>query len=233
VAAFWETTRARAGWLLRWLWGFAVQGGERLPDGPVIIVSNHVSYIDPLLVGWALKRPGAFMGKQELFRIPGVSWFITSAGAFPVSRGTGDSGALETAGRILADGWPLIIYPEGTRNDTAKWGSARLRSGAARIALTHRVPIVPVATVNVQTILPKGAWLPRRVKAEARVGQPLMPADYLPPADWPLEAQIRHVNERIFQAVAALLPDSMLATPDERQAAGLDMPAAAEETTSP
>jgi 1-acyl-sn-glycerol-3-phosphate acyltransferase len=213
VAAYWQSVKAKAGPLLRWLWGFEMKDAVPLPDGPVIVVSNHVSYIDPLLVGWILDRPGAFMGKAELFRIPGVSWFITSAGAFPVSRGKGDTSAMETADRILKDGWPLIIYPEGTRNDTGKWGAVRLRSGAARIALAHRVPIIPVVTVNADTILPKGAWWPRRVRAEARMGPPLMPADYLPPEDWPLEAQIAHVNGRIFAAVAALLPPSMVVAP--------------------
>jgi 1-acyl-sn-glycerol-3-phosphate acyltransferase len=214
VAAYWDKTRTRVGWLLRWLWGFEVTGTEHFPDGPLIVVSNHVSYVDPLLTGWAMKRPGAFMAKQELFRIPGVRWFITSAGAFPVLRGKGDSGAIETAERILSGGWPLIVYPEGTRNDTGKWGAARLRSGVARIALAHRVPILPVGVVNTHTILPKGAWWPRRVKAEARIGKPLMPEDYLPPADWPMEAQIEHVNRLILDAVAALLPAEMLVAPE-------------------
>lgn len=224
VAAFWERVRHRAGWLLEWLWTFDVHGDRDLPDGPLIIISNHVSYVDPLLVGWALPRAGAFMAKQELFRIPAIHWFITNAGAFPVSRGTGDAGAMATAEQILDGGWPLIIYPEGTRNDSARWGATRLRAGAARIALKHRVPIVPVATVNCQHILPKGAWWPRRVKAEARIGKPLMPEDYLPPADWPMDEQIRHVNQLMFRALAELLPESMLASPEQMRAAGFDVP---------
>jgi 1-acyl-sn-glycerol-3-phosphate acyltransferase len=85
----------------------------------------------------------------------------------------------------------------------------RLRSGVARIALTYRVPIVPIGTIGTQRILPKGAWLPRRVHAEARVGMPLMPEDYLPPVDWSVDDQLAYVNHRIFDAVAALLPADM------------------------
>jgi 1-acyl-sn-glycerol-3-phosphate acyltransferase len=213
VAAFWDGVKGRFGPMLRWLWGFEIHDAERLPDGPVIIVSNHVSNVDPVLVGFALNRPGAFMAKQELFRIPGVHWFITKAGAFPVQRGQGDSGAMATADQILSEGWPLIIYPEGTRNDSGKWGTMRLRSGVARIALTHRVPIVPIVCVNTHTILPKGAWWPRRVKAKAYVGEPLLPADYLPPDGLAPDEQVRYINERIFWAVAALLPDSMKVEP--------------------
>ncbi|MBC7543722.1 MAG: 1-acyl-sn-glycerol-3-phosphate acyltransferase [Candidatus Sericytochromatia bacterium] len=216
VAAFWDGFKRNTGWFLRWLGDWETHGTENMPEsGPVIVVSNHVSYSDPLLTGWALRRPGAFMAKAELFKYPVVRWFCVNAGAFPILRGVGDLGAIETAGLILRDGWPLIVYPEGTRNDTGKWGAIRLRSGAARIALTYRVPILPVANIGTHRILPTGAWWPRRVHAEARIGKPLMPADYLPPEDWPIEEQLRYVNDKIFWAVAELLPDDMKVLPTD------------------
>lgn len=211
VVAFWSLARRTLTGPLTWLWGFEVKRPGPLPEGPLLVVANHISYVDPLLVGYALSRPGAFMAKQELFRIPGLNAFIRSAGAFPVQRGKGDQGALDTALAVLDQGWPLLIYPEGTRNPEARWGSRRLRTGAARLALARPVPIVPVGLVGTQHILPKGALVPKRVHAEARIGEPIYPADYLPPDDLPAEARIERVTERIYEAIAGLLPPYMVA----------------------
>ena len=101
---------------LRALCGFRVDGGDREPpSGPLVIVSNHVSDLDPLVVGVALRRRVHFMAKVELFRPPLLRWWIRACGAFPVRRGEVDRQAFRTARTILEQGEALVMFPEGTR----------------------------------------------------------------------------------------------------------------------
>ena len=213
VTATWAFAHRWFGPIVRWAWGFASRNPERVPEGPSIIAANHISNIDPFLLGFAMPRPGGMMGKAEVFRIPGLAWVLRRFGGFPVQRGARDEGAVATAQAILTAGWPLILFPEGTRNPTGRWGASRIRSGAARIALATRVPIVPAAIVGTQQILPKGAWWPRRVQAETRFGPPLYPETYLPPSDWPIEQQLAHISTQIVLAIAKLLPDELVDLP--------------------
>jgi 1-acyl-sn-glycerol-3-phosphate acyltransferase len=213
VVAAWAFARRWLIPLFRWAWDFAVRDPERVPVGGAIVVANHVSGVDPFLLAYAMPRPGAIMGKEEVFRLPGIGWALRRFGGFPVRRGAHDEGAIATATAIIAAGWPLILYPEGTRNRSGRWGAKRLRSGAARIALATRAPIVPAAMVGTQAIQPQGAWRPRCVPVEARFGPPLLAETYMPPEDWPLDQQLAHISAAILQAVGDLLPDDLKALP--------------------
>src|SRR6516164_5983812 len=113
---------------------FRVDGAANEPAaGPVVVVSNHLSDLDPLIVGAALKRRLRFMAKQELFRVPGVRWWISACGAFPVRRGEPDRQALRTALRLLERGGALVMFPEGTRGTTRELRPPE--PGAALLAL--------------------------------------------------------------------------------------------------
>ncbi len=120
-----------------------VKGGEYLPSkGPVICVANHASLVDPIVVGCSLKRPVHFLAKEELFRIPVLSWIIRRLGAMPVKRGAGDRGALRSALKVLEEKKVLGLFPEGTRyrDNTLH----PLRPGAAMLALETGACILPV-----------------------------------------------------------------------------------------
>ena len=115
-----------------------VVGRENLPStGAVIVCSNHISDIDPIILGLAINRRLNFMAKIELFRIPVLKHIVRLLGAFPVNRGKGDTEAIKTALNILKNNEVLAMFPEGTRAKNnivpkAKYGIAVLahRSGA-------------------------------------------------------------------------------------------------------
>jgi len=161
-------------WLvLRALFGFRVEGGHHEPaSGPLLIVSNHVSDLDPLVVGAALRRRVNFMAKIELFGPPLLRWWVTACGAFPVRRGEADRQAFRTARAVLERGEALVMFPEGTRGA----GLRDLRPpepGAALLALRTGAVILPVAVIGTDAVFPKGARRLSRGTIRVRVAPPI------------------------------------------------------------
>ncbi|WP_345788688.1 lysophospholipid acyltransferase family protein [Halarsenatibacter silvermanii] len=127
-----------------------VRGRENIPqEGPVIIMSNHISLLDPPLLGAFLPRKIHYMAKKELFDNKLAGWLLGSLGAFPVKRGTGDRKALRNALKILKNEGVLGVFPEGTRYPEGELGEAH--TGSIMIALMGQAPIVPAGIKNVKT----------------------------------------------------------------------------------
>jgi 1-acyl-sn-glycerol-3-phosphate acyltransferase len=127
------------------------EGLENLPPaGGFVFASNHLSNFDPWILAYALwpKRRIRSMAKAELFN-PILTPLLKASGAFPVRRGGADTEAYKTAIRIVRSGEVLLVFPEGARRNKGRWKRNRRRpqvhTGAARIALTATVPLVPVA----------------------------------------------------------------------------------------
>lgn len=136
--------------LRRW----KVYGRENVPEhGGLLVVSNHVSYWDPVAVGCALKRRIRFMAKVELFSIPLLGSIISACGAFPVHRGGTDRKAVQKALQFLRQGQVVGIFPEGTRSHTKELLDPHL--GAAMLALHGEVPVLPVAAIGTRGMLGK------------------------------------------------------------------------------
>ncbi|MBX6395282.1 MAG: 1-acyl-sn-glycerol-3-phosphate acyltransferase, partial [Alicyclobacillaceae bacterium] len=95
----------------------SVTGREHVPEhGGVLLCANHRSNWDPVILGLSLRRPIRFMAKEELFRVPGLSFLIRQLGAFPVRRGTADRAALRRAVHLIRDEGQIVgLFPEGTR----------------------------------------------------------------------------------------------------------------------
>ncbi len=127
-----------------------VRGRENIPqEGPVIIMSNHISLLDPPLLGAFLPRKIHYMAKKELFDNKLAGWLLGSLGAFPVKRGTGDRAALRNALKILKNEGVLGVFPEGTRYPEGELGEPH--TGSIMIALMGQAPIVPAGIKNVKT----------------------------------------------------------------------------------
>jgi 1-acyl-sn-glycerol-3-phosphate acyltransferase len=121
-----------------------VWGLENIPEnGGVLLVANHQSFLDPIIIAVRLRRPVSYMARSGLFENPFLSWLIRSLHAFPVRQGEGDLGAIKESIRRLRDGHVLNIYPEGSRTETGELGP--IEPGVSLIVRRAGVPIVPVA----------------------------------------------------------------------------------------
>ena len=129
--------------ILSIFWKIEVHGIENIPDeGKVILCSNHISNMDPILLDMVFKRQIFFMAKEELFKNKLFGSFIKKLGAFPVKRGRGDIGALNLAKKTLENGNILGIFIEGTRSKTGEL--LKPKPGAVILANETNSKILPV-----------------------------------------------------------------------------------------
>jgi 1-acyl-sn-glycerol-3-phosphate acyltransferase len=130
-----------------------VYGKDRVPRrGGYVIACNHFSWVDPGVLGSACPRTIYYMAKIEAHRAPGLGTLIRAFGCFPVRRGESDREAVRTMRKVVADGLPLGLFVEGTRQKAGVPGE--VQAGAAMVAIQEGVPILPVAIHGSQTWKP-------------------------------------------------------------------------------
>jgi 1-acyl-sn-glycerol-3-phosphate acyltransferase len=137
--------------LTRLVYRFRVRGAEHIPArGPAIVVCNHVSFVDPVLMMAASPRPIKFLMDASIFRLPILGWVFRRAGAIPIAPKADDPAAYEAAfaaaRRVLEEGDPLGIFPEG--GITADGQLQAFKGGIMRILEDCPVPVVPLALQN-------------------------------------------------------------------------------------
>lgn len=134
-------------------------GQERLPDGPFILIINHVTEYDPFVVMHYLEQAGPghavrALAKDSLFRVPVVKQVFNSTKMVPVYRGSDQAtDSLKFAKRALAEGETIAIFPEGTLTRDPELWPMKFKTGAARLALATGVPVIPLAQWGGQKIL--------------------------------------------------------------------------------
>jgi len=137
-----------------------VHGKHHVPaDGGALLVANHQSYVDPVLVAVQLNRPVSFLAKSGLFKNKFFGWLITSLHAFPVKQGKGDVGAIKETIARLEEGHVLNIYPEGERTWDGHLGV--IQAGIALVVRKTSVPIIPVAIIGAFNAWPRTVVAPR------------------------------------------------------------------------
>ncbi|TML71972.1 MAG: 1-acyl-sn-glycerol-3-phosphate acyltransferase [Actinobacteria bacterium] len=142
--AVWAVGRLTIGSAVKIVAPLRVYGEERMPRaGGLVVAANHFSWIDPPALGVASPRTLYMMAKVEAHRVPGLGELMRSFGAFPVRRGQSDREAVRTMRRIVRDGNALGMFVEGTRQRTGVPGP--VQPGAAMVALSEDVPLIPVA----------------------------------------------------------------------------------------
>jgi len=156
---FYYIAKAIVWLLLKIFWRMEVIGTENVPErGGVIIASNHVSYLDPVVLGASTKRKIHFIAKKEVFNNIFSSIFLKSLNAFPVDRKKIDMPAFKKTISILVEGGILGIFPEGTRSINGELQELKL--GVVKIAMKAGVPIIPVGIIGTHKIYPHGKIFP-------------------------------------------------------------------------
>ena len=186
---------------------FSVEGRDAFTaiEGPCLIIANHASHFDTLSIIRALparrRQRTAVAAAADYFFANRLTSVLAALvlGAFPFSRGGHIRESLEHCGRVVDEGWSVLIYPEGTRSPDGRL--LPFKAGIGLLATGLSVPVVPVSVVGGARVLPKGASWPHRGAVTLRFGPPLT----IPPGMAPAEA-----TRLLQQAVTGLLPDDML-----------------------
>ncbi len=174
-----------------------IYGAEQVPKtGRLLVVSNHASDFDPPILSTCVRRPVAYMAKEELFQVPVLKQAIRIYGAYPVKRGSGDRSAMRAAIAAIDAGWATGIFLEGTRTPDGRIHDPQL--GAAWIAAKTQSPILPVCLWGTHSILPKGSTLPRSVPLTIRIGE------LIPPPASSDRAELEAVTQRCATTINAL-----------------------------
>ena len=192
----------------RAVWRPRVSGLEHVPaTGGVVLASNHLSFVDSVVIPVVVPRKVVFLAKSDYFTGTGVrgalsrAWF-EGLGMLPVDRDDPRAalGSLDTALQVLGRGEAFGLYPEGTRSRDGRL--YRGRTGVAHLALTAGVPVVPVGLVGTERLQPVGARLPRLVTVDVRFGAPIEVAGRFDGV--PLGRARRELTDEVMDAIAAL-----------------------------
>lgn len=152
-----------------------VIGKENIPlHGGMIVAANHASNMDPPLLAVANPRRMKFMAKESLFSNPIFRWIMTTGGGFPVRRGATDKKAIKQFLDFLHDGWPVMIFPQGTRL------GQKPQTGVGFLAVKSSAPVLPVYLSGTDQLLPKGRIFPKRCSITIIFGKPFTVASDMP-----------------------------------------------------
>lgn len=193
--------------LFRVVWRPVITGREHIPaTGPVILASNHLSFIDSIVIPLAVPRRVVFLAKAEYWEGRSLAslprrLFFRTFGAVPVQRDQqGDAQvSLDLARQVLARGDAFGIYPEGTRSRDGRL--YRGRTGVGWLALASGAPVVPVGLVGTDRVQPIGATFPRVHRVRVAFAPPVRPEDY---AGLPPGRARREITDAVMDAVAVL-----------------------------
>lgn len=179
-----------------------VEGLQHVPaTGPVMVVANHVSFVDPIVLGSAFPRRIIFMITRPIYALRRLTWFYCLMGTIPVTPDLPDPGAMKAALRVLHGGGIVGIFPEGQRMPDGNLGEGK--SGAALLAARTGVPVVPAAIVGAHEVMPVGAMLPRPRKVRVVFGEPIRFPDV--GARRPTRDQLDTFAEQIMKSISGLM----------------------------
>lgn len=130
--------------LIRWMFRVKVEGSEKLPaDGRLIVCSNHVSYLDPVVLAVTFNRPINFIGKESLFRVFGLHALLVMLGVIPINREAPGREVFRATTQILLGEGVVGIYPEGTRSKTGEMIDGK--AGVGMLVVRGEAPVLPCA----------------------------------------------------------------------------------------
>ena len=190
-------------WAFALLTDLRIEGGENMPErGPLIVVANHFSYMDPALMVAVARWPLEFLGGFQMPNAPStVTWLPKLWGYFPVFRGTGARGALRAAEAILKQGGVIGIYPEaGSWTDVLR----PARPGTAFLAARTGAMILPMGFDGLPRVFPELARF-RRARVTVRISKPIGPFRAAGSGRGRRE-RLEQIGHEIMGRIAELLP---------------------------
>ncbi|WP_210440302.1 lysophospholipid acyltransferase family protein [Nocardioides xinjiangensis] len=208
--------------LARAVWRPTIEGLHHVPPtGPVIVASNHLSFVDSVVIPCVVPRKVVFLAKSDYFTGTGLkgaaqrAWF-EGLGMLPVDRDDSRAAlaSLDTALEVLGRGEAFGIYPEGTRSRDGRL--YRGRTGVAHLALTAGCPVVPVGLQGTEDIQPVGSSRPRLAEVSVRFGEPIRVAGEYDGV--PSGRARRELTDRIMAAIAELSGQELAGVYNERPA---------------
>jgi 1-acyl-sn-glycerol-3-phosphate acyltransferase len=201
----WSFFRLMYATYFRW----RVFNAARVPlAGPVILASNHASFLDPPLVGAGLHRPINYLARESLFRYPGIGWLLRKWNSVPVDRdGGGAAGLRAILDRLLAGG-AIILFPEGTRTKDGKLQP--VRSGIGLTVIKSDAVVIPVRTFGTFEAYGRNHKFPRPFRVAVKYGEPLkfeaLRAEAKTCSKPRLKEIYQQVADEIMAAIAKLEP---------------------------
>lgn len=203
-----QVSRVLAGPILHLLWRPEVTGLEHIPaSGGAILASNHLSIVDSIFLPLMVSRPVTFAAKSEYFtgtrlvdRITGTYLRATKQLSVDRAGARAAQDMLESALGLLQDGALFGIYPEGTRSPDGRL--YRGRTGIGWLALSSGLPVIPVAMIGTDRVLPPGSKIPRVSRIKVKIGAPLTFEAQL--ARGTGARQRRAVTDEVMQSIRAL-----------------------------
>lgn len=156
------------------LGGVRVEGRANVPtSGGLVVAPNHVSHVDPPLIGVVLPRPAWFVATTDLFRMPVLGRLAAALHAFPIRQDSPDRAALRRTEDILRSGEVVVMFPEG--HESVDGRLQPLQGGPVLVAIRSGCPVLPVAIVGSNSMTPPRSWRLRRVRRPVvvRFGRPI------------------------------------------------------------
>lgn len=203
---FYRLVRSVVVFIARTYFRVKVTGAHNVPDtGPFILSPIHRSNLDTPVVAAVTRRRMRYMGKESLWKTRFGGWFFTTAGGFPVQRGSADRDALRAGREVLDRGEPLVLFPEGTRQFGPK--VQPLFQGAAYLACRTGAPIVPVGIGGSEAAMPKGSKMVYPKRLTIVVGAPIYPPDPGPSGRVPRRA-VSDMTEELATAIQRLFDEA-------------------------
>ncbi|MBX3739800.1 MAG: 1-acyl-sn-glycerol-3-phosphate acyltransferase [Akkermansiaceae bacterium] len=191
------------GWMsfgaaFRTIFGMRVIGGENLiTEGPVLVASNHQSFLDPPLIGNLYKTEMVFLARKSLFKGP-ATWVYPQWNAIPVDQDRPDMASLKTIIRKLKEGHRVLVFPEGARTMDGNLGEAA--PGIGLIAAKSGAPIQPVRISGAREALPRGSSRIRFARITVSIGKPI----YLTPEELKAASGKQGYDELAKRIMAAI-----------------------------
>jgi 1-acyl-sn-glycerol-3-phosphate acyltransferase len=199
--AYWDVLQYLCRVLCAVLFRVRCRGRQHMPRrGGALVVANHQSYLDPVLVGIGSCRYPSMLARRELFRFPPLGWLIRSLNGVPIDRQGADVSAVKETLRRLKRGQVVVLFPEGTRTRDGR--VTPLRPGFALLARRAGVPIVPAAIDGAWQAWPRTSLLPLPETMQVEYGPPILPEDYAALDDDQLLAETQRRLEACFAAAS-------------------------------